>query len=294
MVMATSLNRALKTKLRKGAGILVPGASNALMARIVKASGFDAATVPGSGVTNSFLGAPDLGLLTLTELAQHVAAIRENVDLPLVIDADTGFGNALNVRRTVKVLERAGASAIIVEDQDFPKRNGLFADNPMISAKAMSDKIKAATDAREDSDFLIIARSDAIRVSGIGDALDRANAYIEAGADLTFIVNPRDRDQMRQISALPAPQVVNIIVGGVTPMLPLADFQELGYAMVLYANAPLQAAMLAMKEVLDHLKRQGSLDGISDRLVDFETRQEMVGKAEYDALECRYGSRERN
>ena len=286
--MADNLTRALRTKLRKGAGILVPGASNALMARIVKASGFDAATVPGSGVTNSFLGAPDLGLLTLTELAQHVAAIRENVDLPLVIDADTGFGNALNVRRTVKVLERAGASAVILEDQDFPKRNGLFADNPMIAATAMSDKIKAATDAREDSDFLIIARSDAIRVTGIGDAVDRANVYIEAGADLTFVVNPRDRDQMRQIAALPAPQVVNIIVGGVTPMLPLAEFQALGFAMILYANAPLQAAMLAMKEVLNHLKREGSLDGISDRLVDFETRQEMVGKAEYDALERRY------
>ena len=229
-----------------------------------------------------------MGLLTLTELAQHVAAIRENVDLPLVIDADTGFGNALNVRRTVKVLERAGASAVILEDQDFPKRNGLFADNPMIAATAMSDKIKAATDAREDSDFLVIARSDAIRVTGIGDAVDRANAYIEAGADLTFVVNPRDRDQMRQIAALPAPQVVNIIVGGVTPMLPLAEFQALGFAMILYANAPLQAAMLAMKEVLNHLKREGSLDGISHRLVDFETRQEIVGKAEYDALERRY------
>jgi 2-methylisocitrate lyase-like PEP mutase family enzyme len=285
----SELNKALRRALHKGAGLVVPGAANAVTARLVATLGFEAVYVTGAGVANSFLGVPDIGLVTLTELAANVAAMRDCVELPLIVDADTGFGNAVNVGRTISVLERAGANAVQLEDQEFPKRCGHFAGKSVIPAAEMAAKVRAACDARRDPDFLVIARTDAIACTGLEDALARAQLYIEAGADLTFVEAPRSVADMARIAdTLAVPQVANLVAGGLTPLLPRAELQRIGFALVLYANAALQAAMLAMKEVLAHLRDRGSLEGIEHRLMDFAERQEIVGKSRYDALERRY------
>jgi len=177
----------LRAKLAERRGMLVPGAANALAARVIEDLGFEAVYVSGAGVTNTYWGMPDLGFVSLTEIAQHTAAIREAVDIPVLVDADTGFGNALNVRHTVRTLERAGADAIQLEDQTMPKKCGHFENKSVISTEEMAGKIKAAVDARTSSDFLVIARTDAIAVHGFDAAIERAQRYVEAGADVTFV-----------------------------------------------------------------------------------------------------------
>lgn len=286
--MPESPSRRLRGLIARRRAVLLPGAANALAARVIEDLGFEAVYVTGAGVTNTFLGMPDIGLITVTELADHVAAMRDAVGLPLIVDADTGFGNAINVGRTVRTLERAGASAIQLEDQDFPKRCGHFSGKSVIPKAEMAQKIRAAADARADADLVIIARTDAIAVNGFEDAMDRANAYIEAGADMTFVEAPRDANQIAAIPKLHVPQLINIVAGGLTPMLPREEFEKLGYALVLYANAALQAAVAGMQDVLGHLKERGSLDGASDKLAGFAERQRLVNKPRFDALEKKY------
>ena len=179
--------------------MLLPGASNALTARIIEDLGFKAIYVTGAGVTNTFLGVPDIGLISMTELANHVSAMRDVVALPLIVDADTGFGNPLNVTRTIRVLERSGANAIQLEDQEFPKRCGHFSGKSVIASTDMVQKIRAAADARIDPDLVIVARTDAIATHGFEDAMERAAAYIEAGADMTFVEAPRTKEQIVEI-----------------------------------------------------------------------------------------------
>ena len=288
----SELNKALRRSLHKGAGVIAPGAANALAARMIERAGFAAVYVTGAGVANSYLGVPDIGLVTLTELASHVAAMRDSIGVPLIVDADTGFGNAENVAHTVKVLERAGANAIQLEDQEFPKRCGHFAGKSVIPAGEMAQKVKAAVDARHDPDFLVIARTDAIACTGLDDALMRAALYAEAGADLTFVEAPRTPQDMERVArTLAVPQVANLVAGGLTPLLPRAELQRMGFALVLYANVALQAAMKAMKAVLSHLRDQGSLEGATQLLMEFAERQDIVGKNAYDALERRYTER---
>jgi 2-methylisocitrate lyase-like PEP mutase family enzyme len=214
--------------------------------------------------------------------------MRDAVSLPLIVDADTGFGNAINVGRTVRTLERAGASAVQLEDQDFPKRCGHFSGKSVIPTAEMVQKIRAAADARVDRDFVIVARTDAIAVNGFEDAMDRANTFIEAGADMTFVEAPRTPEQIAAIPTLKVPQLLNIVAGGLTPMVPREELEKMGYALVLYANAALQAAVAGMQTVLGHLKAQGSLDGVSDKLVGFAERQRLVNKPHFDALEKKY------
>ena len=286
--MSDSPNRRLRALIARKKALLLPGAANALAARVIEDLGFEAVYVTGAGVTNTFLGMPDIGLLTATELADHVAAMRDAVSLPLIVDGDTGFGNAVNVGRTVRTLERAGASAIQLEDQDFPKRCGHFSGKSVIPTAEMVQKIRAAADARVDRDFVIVARTDAIAVNGFEDAMDRANAFIEAGADMTFVEAPRTPEQIAAIPKLAVPQLLNIVAGGLTPMLPRAELETMGYALVLYANAALQAAVAGMQTVLGHLKAQGSLDGVADKLAGFAERQRLVNKLHFDALEKKY------
>ena len=286
--MSENPNRRLRDLIARKKAVLLPGAANALAARVIEDLGFEAIYVTGAGVTNTFLGMPDIGLLTVTELADHVAAMRDAVSLPLIVDADTGFGNAVNVGRTVRTLERAGASAIQLEDQDFPKRCGHFSGKSAIPTAEMVQKIRAAADARVDRDFVIVARTDAIAVNGFEDAMARANAFIEAGADMTFVEAPRTPEQIAAIPKLAVPQFLNIVAGGLTPMLPRAELETMGYALVLYANAALQAAVAGMQTVLGHLKAQGSLDGVADKLAGFAERQRLVNKPHFDALEKKY------
>jgi 2-methylisocitrate lyase-like PEP mutase family enzyme len=271
--------------------MVVPGAPNALAAKIIEQTGFEAVYVTGAGVTNMYLGAPDIGLISLSELAEHVGVMRDAVELPLVVDADTGFGNALNVRRTIQVLERSGANAIQLEDQVFPKRCGHFEGKAVIPAGEMVQKIKAAVDARRDADLMIIARTDARACNGFTDAMDRAEAYIENGADMTFVEAPRSEEELGAIAGdLPVPQLVNMVAGGLTPLLGRDKLTAMGFAFILYANAALQAAIHNMQLVLAHLRAEGSLDGVMDRIADFQARQVAVDKPFYDALEEKYAA----
>jgi 2-methylisocitrate lyase-like PEP mutase family enzyme len=287
--MNESCNQRLRGILSKREAVLLPGAANALTARIIEDIGFKAIYVTGAGVTNAFLGVPDIGLISVTELAIHVSAMREVVSLPLIVDADTGFGNPLNVAHTFQVLERSGANAIQLEDQEFPKRCGHFSGKSVIDPTEMVQKIYAAVDARIDPDLVIIARTDAIATNGFDDAMERAAAYIEAGADMTFVEAPRTKEQIAEIpKRLTAPQFINIVAGGLTPMIGLHELEAMGFSMILYANAALQASIAGMQKILNHLKAHGSLDGISAELASFEERQRLVCKSRYDALEKRY------
>ena len=287
--MKESCNRQLRELLRQRKAVLLPGAANALAARVIEDIGFKAIYVTGAGVANTFLGVPDIGLLSVTELASHVSAMREAVALPLIIDADTGFGNAINVTRTIQTLERSGANAIQLEDQEFPKRCGHFFGKSVISPAEMMQKIHAAVDARVDPDLVIVARTDAIAVNGFDDAMERAAAYIEAGADMIFVEAPRSREQIAEIpKRLSVPQFINIVAGGLTPMIGLGELEKMGYSMVLYANTALQASIAGMQKVLGHLKAHGSLDGVSNQLASFEERQRIVSKPHFDDLEKKY------
>ena len=279
----------LKSLLAAREALTLPGAANAMFARVIEDHGFKACYVTGAGVANMHLGAPDIGLTTLTEIANAVAAIADAVDLPLMVDADTGFGNALNMRRTVQALERAGAAGLQIEDQVFPKKCGHFAGKDVIALPEMVAKVKAAVDARRDGDLQIIARTDARAIDGIEAAIARAHAFIEAGADATFVEAPVSFEEMERIAReLPAPQIANIVFGGKTPDPGRARLKEMGFAGVLYANALLQAALRASGEVLSCLRDDGSLDAVAGRLAGFEERQRAVAKPMWDALDAKY------
>jgi 2-methylisocitrate lyase-like PEP mutase family enzyme len=279
----------LKELLARRAATPMPGAANAMFARVIEDLGFESVYVTGAGIANMYLGVPDIGLTTLTEIADHIAPIADAVEIPMLVDADTGFGNALNMRRTVKVLERAGAAGIQIEDQVFPKKCGHFASKDVIGIDEMVQKVKAAVDARKDRDFQIVARTDARAVLGLNAAIDRAQAMIAAGADATFVEAPINEQELARIAReLAIPQVANIVFGGKTPDIGRAKLATMGFGAVLYANAALQASLKASQDVLGALLRDGSLAAVEDRLAGFAERQRTVKKDDYDALEQRY------
>ena len=281
--------RRLKELMARRAAVTVPGAANALFARVIEELGFEAVYVTGAGIANMLLGAPDVGLTTMTEVRDTVAAIADAVSVPVIVDADTGYGNAVNVVRTVRALERAGAAGIQIEDQVFPKKCGHFAGKEVIAAEEMVQKIKAAVDTRHDQSLQIIARTDAYAVEGLERALERAQAYVAAGADATFVEAPTTLEELGRIpKSLKVPQLANIVFGGKTPDPGREKLAELGFSIVLYANAALQAALKASYDVLSVLKREGSLQSVADRLASFEERQRTVAKDEWDAREARY------
>ena len=284
----TSHIQTLRALLRDEKGVLLPGAPNALTARIIEDLGFKAVYLTGAGLTNTHLGLPDLGFMDLGQVTEHVLAIRGVVELPLIVDIDTGFGNALNVAHTIRTLEQAGASAVQLEDQRAPKRCGHFEGKELISAEEMVGKVCAAADARR-QDMVIIARTDACAVEGFEAAIDRASRYIEAGADMTFVEAPQTLEDLNAIPRLlPAPQMLNMVLGGKTPIVDAAAAGEMGFGLVLYANAALQAAIHGMQTTLRALKATGVLD---ERMVtSFAERQRLVGQATFDAMEVRYAA----
>lgn len=272
---------------------LVPGVMNALAARVADDLGFEALYVTGAGVTNAYMGLPDAAFLGLTDLVGHVAAIREVTDRPLIVDADTGFGNAVNVWHSVRRLERAGANAIQLEDQAAPKRCGHFEGKSVVEASEMVEKVRAACEARSSSDLLIVARTDAYATEGLEAALTRAERYITAGADITFVEAPRQVEEIAEIvRRLPVPQLVNLVIGGKTPPIPQATLQELGVGMVLYANAALQGAIAGMQQALSTLQAEGRMIEADGLVASFTERQRLVGKPLLDGLEARYAVRE--
>lgn len=287
------INRAFRARLAAGGAVLMPGAANALAARVIGDLGFEAIYLSGAGLTNTYLGMPDLGFVSLTEIAQHTATIRDACELPLVVDADTGFGNALNVRHTVRTLERAGASAIQLEDQVNPKRCGHFSGKDVVSLGEARSRIKAAVDARQDSNLLIVARTDARSTLGFAAALERAAAFVEDGADITFVEAPESVEELRAIPATPGlrgtPQLVNVVIGGKTPALGFEELERMGFGLVLYANAALQGALYGMQAALSRLKADGRL-GEDGPVASFAERQRMVDKPRFDALEKRYAN----
>jgi len=281
--------KAFRQMCKQRNAVIVPGAGNALTARIIEDAGFDVIYITGAGLANTLLGVPDLGLVTLTELASTVSAISEITDKPLIVDIDTGFGNALNAQRTMRVIERAGAFAVQIEDQVFPKKCGHFAGKAVIPLDEAVSKIEAVVDAREDHNTLVIARTDARAIEGFESAMERAEAFIKAGADMTFVEAPQSEEELRTIaSRLSVPQVANMVVGGKTPLTTKASLHEMGFSLVLYANTPLQAAMRSMSDVLKVLHDDGDVGRVTDKLADFEERQRLVSKDEYDAADARY------
>ena len=279
----------LKKLLAAKRAPILPGTANALFARVIEDLGYEAVYITGAGIANMSLGVPDVGLVTLTELADHVAQICDVVTVPVLSDADTGFGNPVNMVRTVQVLERAGAAGIQIEDQVFPKKCGHFKGKDVIPLGEMVQKIKAAVDSRRDGDFQIIARTDSRAVVGFEKAMERAHAIIAAGADVTFVEAPTSVEALATIAReLPVPQLANMVFGGLTPVLEQAELARIGFGCVLFAMAAVQAALLSVREVLGSLKQNGSLDAVRERLASFDERQRAVAKDHYDALEARY------
>lgn len=284
-----SSRKKLKELVAAKRGVIVPGAFNALSARVIADLGFEALYITGAGVTNMWFGMPDQGFMGLAEIADHTARIRDAVSLPLIVDADTGFGNALNVRHTVRTLERAGADCIQFEDQVAPKRCGHFSGKDVIPTAEAVNKIKAAVDARQDGDLLIMARTDACATQGFEAAVERALRFAEAGADILFVEAVTRAEEIRALpQQLPRPQLMNMVIGGRTPIFDADQLGQLGYGFVLYANAALQGALAGMQKALGVLRDSRRLDEDPALVTPFAERQRLVGKPEWDALEQHY------
>lgn len=277
-------------RLLAGPGPLVlPGCADALTARLAVRAGFEAVYATGAGIANALLGLPDVGLTTMTEVVDQVARIAAAVDVPVVADIDTGYGNALNARRAVVEVERAGAAAVQIEDQAFPKRCGHFDGKEVVPLPEMLVRIQAARDARRDPALVVIARTDALAVEGFEAAVERGRAFAEVGADLVFVEAPRTLEQLAALPGLiPAPLVVNMVEGGRTPPASAAELGAMGYRVVLFANTALRAGALAVRDALAELRATGDSRGLADRLLSWEDRQDLVGLPEIEALEVRY------
>jgi len=287
--MSKSTKKVLRDRVNQRNGLIVPGAFNAMSARVIADLGYEAVYLTGAGLTNMQYGLPDLSYIGLRDVAEHTACIRDAVELPLIVDIDTGFGNAVNVRNTIRVVERAGADAVQIEDQTFPKRCGHFSGKDVAPVEEMVSKIKAAVDARQDGDFQIIARTDARATQGFEAAVERAMRFAEAGADILFVEATENADEVRQLTRrLALPQVMNVVLGGKTPALDGDELGSLGFGIVLYANAALQGAVLGMQRSLRSLKERKRLDEDPAIVVPFAERQRLVDKPFYDALERRY------
>lgn len=284
-----STRKTLKTLVNARRGALVPGAFNALSARVIEDLGFEAIYVTGAGVTNMNLGLPDQGFMGLAEIAEATSRIRDAVKLPLIVDMDTGFGNALNTYHSVRILERAGADCIQLEDQVAPKRCGHFSGKEVISTEEAVSKIKAAVDARTDPDFLIMARTDAAATHGFEAAVERAQRFAEAGADILFVEAVTKAEEIRALpKRLGPPQLMNMVIGGRTPIFGAEELGQLGYGIVLYANAALQGALAGMQRALTVLRDTKRIDEDPTLVAPFAERQRLVGKPDWDALEKKY------
>ena len=287
------MNPALNLKFRKmleaRQATLLPGAANALAARAIEDAGFDAIYITGAGIANTFLGMPDIGLTTLTEVAAHVAAIRDAVALPLVVDGDTGFGNALNMARTIRVLERSGASAIQIEDQDFPSAAAISparrsSTRPRWCRRSRRRWTRAPTRISSSSRAPIRARSKASRPPS-----SACTSITRPAPRRPSSKRPKSLEEIRKIpKTVPGLAILNIVFGGKTPMPEHEELKALGFSGVLYANTALQAALAGMQQALAHLHKQGSLKGAEKMLAGFAERQRAVNKDKFDALEKKY------
>lgn len=286
----THLERAhLRQRITHGDILIAPGVFDGLSARLAEDAGFDAVYASGGAIARS-AGLPDLGLVSLTEMLDRISQIVQTVGVPVIADADTGYGNALNVRRTVRLYERAGVAALHLEDQVTPKRCGHYEGQEIVSAEEMAGKVRAAVEARSDPDLLIIARTDARAAAGLEEALRRARTYADAGADMLFVEAPRSVDEVRAIAhALPVPLVYNLTYSGKSPILPPADLAALGYRLVIFPADLQLGAIRGMQRVLEALRRDGMTP--EGERASFQERDAVVRLADYLAQSDRYADR---
>ena len=271
--------------------VVAPGCYDALSAHMIERAGFAAAYLSGASVAYTRLARPDIGLVSMSEVAETIGAIRDRLTIPLIVDADTGFGNALNVVRTVKLLASRGASAIQLEDQTTPKRCGHLADKSLVPATEMVGKLKAALDARPSAETLIIARTDAIAVEGFEPAIDRAEAYREAGVDLLFIEAPRTEAELAAIGQRfrdRVPVMANMVEGGKTPLKTAAELQALGFGLVIFPGGTVRALVHCFEGYFASLRQHGSTNPYRNRMVDFSRMNEIVGTDDMLRLGQRY------
>ena len=283
----------LRVRLKQANILVTPGVYDGLTANLATQSGFEALYLSGAAVAYTRLGLPDIGLSTASEMADTMTLIAERTDLPVIMDADTGFGNALNARRTMQTYERAGAAAIQIEDQTFPKRCGHLINKSLISSREMVDKIAAVADARR-RDTLIIARTDAIGVEGFDDATSRAEAYIAAGADALFIEAPRSAVELQKIGdqfAGRVPLIANMVEGGATPALDAQSLEAIGFDIVIFPGGIVRALTRTAQDYYDSLHKSGSNAPFADRMFDFDGLNEAIGTAEFLSLGEKFDGR---
>ncbi|MEM7056041.1 MAG: isocitrate lyase/phosphoenolpyruvate mutase family protein [Pseudomonadota bacterium] len=281
----------LKDRLTRKPIVLTPGVYDGLTATIAEQAGAETLYLSGAGIAYTRFGRPDIGLVSMAEVADTVGVVRDRTALPLIVDADTGFGNALNVQRTVRVFERAGATAVQIEDQSMPKRCGHLSGKQVIPCSEMVGKLKAALDARVSDQFLIIARTDALAVEGFPAALDRATAYVEAGADMIFLDALTSEDQMRTaVDTLSGqvPVMANMVEGGRTPLKSAADLQQMGFALVIFPAGIVRALAAQARDFYTSLVAEGTTAAFADRMLDFEGLGQIVGTDEILAVGARY------
>jgi 2-methylisocitrate lyase-like PEP mutase family enzyme len=275
--------------LKRDEFIIAPGAYDALTARLVAAAGFPVVYATGAGISNSQLALADVGLLTMTEMLEQSRRMAAAIDVPLITDIDTGYGNAVNLYRTVKEFQRAGVAAVQIEDQIIPKKCGHFTGKQVIPFDEAVLKIKAAVEARGDGKLVIIARTDAIAVEGFDEAMRRARAYHDAGADMLFVEAPRTREQMTAICRdLPGIKIANIVEGGHTPIVPAKELKDMGFRLAIYANMVLRSSVKAIQKSLAHLKLAGDSQAILGEMITMDERAHVTQKDKLDALEKRY------
>ena len=284
--------KGLRERLRKDQIVMAPGVYDAFGALMAEQAGFEALYISGASVSYTKLGRPDIGLVSISELAQVVETIRERTDIPVIVDADTGFGNALNTQRTVRQLERAGADAIQIEDQAMPKRCGHLEGKMLVPPEEMKGKIRAALDARRMEETLIIARTDAIAVEGYERAMERAEGYVQAGADILFIEAITDLSQVSSVVKLfgdRVPLLVNMVEGGKTPLVPAPVLQELGYSIVIFPGALVRTLAHAAGELFEALLNTGETASCHDRMLNLRELNQLLGTEEILAAGKRYG-----
>lgn len=288
-----SKTKRLRQLIGSESPLMIPACFNALSARLIEQAGFKAIYISGAGVASNFVGYPDIGLTTMTEVLENARNIVHVTHVPVICDIDTGFGNAINVIRTVREFESAGLAGVQLEDQVMPKKCGHTEGKILVSKEEMVQKIRAAVDARKDHDFILIARTDAIAVNGLEDALIRAKAYQEAGADVIFVEAPETVEAMRTIArTINAPLLANMVEGGKTPVLPAKELSEIGYKIAIYPTSAWMASIKAMQDVLTILKEDGSTTRFASRMVSFNEMFEVVGRSGFSALEKRYAALE--
>ncbi len=279
----------LRRRLSQGPILVAPGVPDALTARVAERVGFEAVYFTGAGFSYTHLGTPDLGLVTLTETAWRVGSVVEATSLPVIVDADDGYGGPFNVIRTVRLLEAAGAAAVQIEDQVAPKRCGHLAGKQVVPVEGMTGKIRAATDARRDPALVIVARTDARAVEGLDAALERARRYREAGADVLFVEAVRTLDELARVAReLPPPVMANLVEGGLTPMVPAGELERMGYRLVIFPGSTVRAAAAAVLQTLEALRRDGTTEAVRDRMLSFHELNELLGLEDYRAQEARY------